>query len=493
MASLAGRRRVSFDAPRQSRNDRLALNSNRFTNVDTSDEEEELDEEERLRIEEEDQERSLSAANGEAAEAPSSKKTKRDQTDQEIADEYASTAKKRKPRITLQPTHLTGADGLIRIRSDIGGMKFPQKQTSIDSAAAYSRDLVKRYKSWSYTMFPSLAFEDVLSRVETFGSKREIKSYLQQMREEVRNAHLEKLFGKEGAQRMIAELDDGLKQQHVEDEMQLDGLNVRHTVADDDSQQPSASATIPVPPPNTRASAAAIETAPSPTVRAIVDSDSEEELEFDKPSATPAVPASTFFDTDDEDEGDEKDAMVTKKSGENEAPPKSVHPDEGSALFDSDDEGEAIKEPEISQATFSEQKKAEGDKLPEGEELKDGEALRPAPEQAELPTESTNHDVQLTETANEPKDTNEPTSSCTAQTQATVLASQPESSFDDDQQYRISQTQATVLATQLEPSQSMGEEIFETQLDDDTDEPSQTQATVLATQPMDDSSFDLLM
>jgi hypothetical protein len=102
----------------------------------------------------------------------------------------------------------------------------------------------------------------------------------------------------------------------------------------------------------------------------------------------------------------------------------------------------------------------------------------------------------MTEIANEPTEANglSTTSSFPSQTQATVLASQSELSFIDDQQDGVSQTQATVLATQQEPCLSIGEEVLETQPDDDmndADLPSQTQATVLASRPVDDASFEL--
>lgn len=309
MASLAARRRVSFDAPRQSRQDRLALNRNDYT----SDEDDEEDEEERIaRDEEEEEERRLSAANGEAAEAPSSTK-KRKQTDQEIAAEYSTTIKKSKPRVTLQPTHLTGADGLIRIQSDLASLKYPKKRSSHASAAAYSRSLIKAYKSWAYNLLPSIAFEDVMSRIETFGSKREIKNHISHMRTDVRNAHLERLFGKERSENMLRELEDGLKQQfqHVEDEIQVDALiDFRST------QSAPTTGVLERVVPTTRASVIAKQHSPPPNERAppttksdrppqplafLDDSESEEELEFElKPSTTAAVPTSTFVDTDDE-------------------------------------------------------------------------------------------------------------------------------------------------------------------------------------------------
>jgi Replication Fork Protection Component Swi3 len=192
-----------------SRKDRLAVNRNYYISDEDDDSlsEEEIDE-------------------GQESENYLSKDTqsengnslnKRKQTDQEIADEYAAASKKRKSRPTFQPKHLTGAEGLIKIRSDMSSLKYPQNQTSIDAAASYSSTLVKAYKNWADSLFPGLAFDDILLRIETFGSKREIKSFLTQMRNEVRDAHLEKLFGREKAAKYIQELEEGLRQNLTHD------------------------------------------------------------------------------------------------------------------------------------------------------------------------------------------------------------------------------------------------------------------------------------
>jgi Replication Fork Protection Component Swi3 len=461
MASLAARRRVSFDAPRQSRQDRLALNRNYYT----SDEDEEEDEEERIaREEEEEEERQLSAANGEAAEAPASTK-KRKQTDQEIAAEYSTTVKKSKPRITLQPTHLTGADGLIRIQSDLASLQYPKKRSSQASAAAYSRSLIKAYKEWAYNLLPSLAFEDVLSRIETFGSKREIKNHITHMRTDVRNAHLERLFGKERSENMLRELEDGLKQQlqHAEDEIQLDASVLDFL----STQNAPTTGVLERAVPTSRASVmtkeyspAPTECAPSPTkpyrpALAVLD-DSDEELEFElKPSST-APPPSTFCDTDDESDEQinidsiEEPTNVTCTN----AVPKAVD----SVLFN------------LCQSNGAKAIETGSNQVSVGDvDLEDSmQAIVPAlfvqnsdqegacdDNERVLAVEmsfSAAHDTDLEPT----QITVLATQMETQTTQMTVLASQTQNQSDDDEACRsqLTATQATVLASQIGETQN---------------------------------------
>ena len=449
-ASLAARRRVSFVAPAQSRNDRLASSNINRNNYYTSEEDDE-EEEERLAQEEEEEERRLSTANGEASEAPSSKKRK--QTDQEIADLYASTAKKRKPRVTLQPTHLTGADGLIRIRSDFTSLKYPQKRSCLDSAATYSRSLIQAYKGWAYNLFPGLAFEDVLSRVETFGSKREIKSHLTHMRTDVRNAHLERIFGRERAERMVNELEDGLKQQqHIDDEYPsgTSGNEVDANAAPTPNavEPPAvttrmASTTKESSVPAQSANAAPVNRQNSvPSGRADSEPDSDEEFEFDKPTGKTSADPSAFYDTDDEDE---TNGVDERPDVSEEVPPMATNIDP------------------IAEEDHSNRRHVEEEKRLDASPAREGEGVNV-------------DDL----------------------TQATVLASQGRTQFHDNSEEEmhlsgleptlgsgfetqlVSQTQATLVASQF-------------QSDDDEGFQSQTQATVLASQigSIDDSPLDI--
>ncbi|KAI2492198.1 Replication Fork Protection Component Swi3 [Fragilaria crotonensis] len=488
MASLAARRRVTFDAPAQSRNDRLASSNVNRNNYYTSDEDDDEDEEERIAREEEEEELRLSAANGEASEAPSSKKRK--QTDQEIADLYASTAKKRKPRATLQPAHLTGADGLIRVRSDFGSLKYPEKRSSLDAAASYSRNLIHAYKGWAYNLFPGLAFEDVLSRVETFGSKREIKSHLTHMRTDVRNAHLERIFGRERAERMINELEDGLKKQqqehHVDDELPSEAPETPANAAMPSNVLESPAALIqtsskthesPLPVnPAEKVSKSRQPAAPSD----LPESESEGEFEFEKKPSGAAV-TSAFFDTDDEDDANNVDERPTE-SGAVSPTASSTSPIDGEEFSNrghDDDENQAEVSPDreveggtmedMTQATVVASQFKTHDDGDGAEEMNVAEVV------------VLTH-VAVFETQFE------------SQTQATLIASQLQSDGNEESQ---SQTQMTVLASQIgssEESQSQTQmTVLASQIGSSEESQSQTQMTVLASQigSSDDSQPEL--
>lgn len=167
--------------------------------VDSSDDDEDEDE------------RRLSDIHGEAEEAPSiAASHKRELKEEDVEAEYSKT-KPKKPRIVFKESDLIGFNGLIRIPTEFSKLTYGNKP-NMDAAACFSQQLVQKYQLFCYDLFPGMAMEDVLARVETFGSKKEVKSYLKSMREEVRNNHLEACFGKDTAKRWIQELQDGLAQ-----------------------------------------------------------------------------------------------------------------------------------------------------------------------------------------------------------------------------------------------------------------------------------------
>ena len=192
-----------------------------------------------LDAEEAEQERLLSEQFGEAGEAPSAASDKRKTTtDQDIAAELAGEVRKaKKSRPTLQPAHLIGPNGLNRIKNEFhdqvkyrgvdraklqaqgkgqgkGGKKKPTreqlKRAELNAAAAYSRDLVGAYRSFCRDLFPSLAFEDTVARIENLSSKKEVKDYVEVMREDVRRQHLVGIYGAPKTDRMLSELESNL-------------------------------------------------------------------------------------------------------------------------------------------------------------------------------------------------------------------------------------------------------------------------------------------
>ena len=188
-----------------------------------------------LDAEEAEQERLLSERFGEAGEAPSEKRktAAAAATDQDIAAELAGEVRRaKKSRPTLQPTDLTGpANGLNRIKNEFNdlakyrsgvdrarlkarkGQRLTRDQlrrAELNAAAAYSRDLVGAYRNYCRDLFPALAFEDTVARIETLGSKKEVKDYVEIMREDVRRQHLVKIYGAGKTDRMLAELESNL-------------------------------------------------------------------------------------------------------------------------------------------------------------------------------------------------------------------------------------------------------------------------------------------
>ena len=247
MASLLARRRARLDnRPGTRRVDRLEeydetlhddeVDNNNNNNNSRNDYYDDDDDED-----DNDEERRLSEDHGEAAEGheSSGRGRKRDssdvaaaaaaaaaadsggQTDKEIADEYSKPKKKTRP--TLTTDHLTGPQGMIVIPTSFaesvqfrikpGNNKKTKEKDLIDAAARYSTSLIKAYRTFCEDLFPSSAPEDVLSRIERMGTKKEVKTYLTHMREQVRNRHLERVFGKDKAERMVEELEIGLRQQ----------------------------------------------------------------------------------------------------------------------------------------------------------------------------------------------------------------------------------------------------------------------------------------
>ena len=157
--------------------------------------------------------------------------------DAAAAKEFDDKVRAKKSRSTLLPSDLKGSNGLLFIRrsfpAEIGKFQCPsgptkvlgtgarsnqyaQKmnhQAQIAAAAKYSRSLMSAYRAFARDLFPSMAPEDVFLKVEDLGSKKEVKDFLQIMRDELRREYLEGIYGVEKARRILHELEYGLRQQ----------------------------------------------------------------------------------------------------------------------------------------------------------------------------------------------------------------------------------------------------------------------------------------
>ncbi|KAL3801109.1 hypothetical protein HJC23_002402 [Cyclotella cryptica] len=197
------------------------------------------DDDDQLDSEEEEEERLLSAEHGEASEdGPSRRKrtvnsTGFSEADAAAAKEFEEKVRAKKPRPALTPADLKGPKGLVVVRrsfprqckfrdppsskraigTGVKSSKFAQKmnqEAQITAAANYARSLMSSYRSFARSLFPSLAPDDVLLKIEDMGSKKEIKDYLQIMRNEMRREYLEGIYGEEKTERLLHELECGV-------------------------------------------------------------------------------------------------------------------------------------------------------------------------------------------------------------------------------------------------------------------------------------------
>lgn len=223
------------------------------------------EEDDALDTDEEEEERRLSEQYGEADHRDDNDKNqqrKRGRKQQQqrvntdaLTEEDAAAAKEfeekvrgkaKKARPSLQPAQLKSAKGLLYVRRAFptlvkkckststastsldfiavksgGATTAPSSiahkltiQSQINNAARYSRSLMSAYREFAHELFPSLAAEDVFLKIEDLGSKKEVKDYLQLMRDEFRKEYLEGMYGVEKAGRLLNELEHGLKAVH---------------------------------------------------------------------------------------------------------------------------------------------------------------------------------------------------------------------------------------------------------------------------------------
>jgi len=211
--------------------------------------------------EEQEQERLLSEKYGEANEtsAPRSKSNNKrsnpnpysyEQTDAEIADALnkakTSTSstedeiikQKKKARMTFTEAKLTGTNGLVYIRNefpsklkypsmsiynsiskpknskDVNVLKTSKRQLQnykIQASAKYLSSLMSSYQNVCHELAPNLHYKDALIKIEKLGSKKQVRSYLNVMREEICKERLKKIYGDDRADKLVQELEEELQ------------------------------------------------------------------------------------------------------------------------------------------------------------------------------------------------------------------------------------------------------------------------------------------
>eukprot|EP00984_Skeletonema_dohrnii_P012448 scaffold5055_cov92-Skeletonema_dohrnii-CCMP3373.AAC.1 len=214
--------------------------------------------------------------------------------------------------------------------------KKRQRTSQINMAARYSSSLLTAYTDFARSLFPSLAPADVFLKIEALGSKREVKDFLQVMRDDVRKEYLLKVYNGDGekVERLLSELEYGISvggagvnalmgggdagyNEDNQEEVQYDDgaaavprVGVR---ADAEEMEEEEEAASPVVPP------AAPVLVSNPYKKSVVN-DSNENTENTEPTEVSTPDAEKEMEEEerpeDENEGDEQIASTTNKEGE---------------------------------------------------------------------------------------------------------------------------------------------------------------------------------
>ena len=176
----------------------------------------------------------LSRRHGEAMEDNSgNKKRSATTTEEDIANEYAAQdqqQKKKKRKVssqrTVTPEDLIKSKGLMVLRHSIAP-KFhttaangkPRYNKTVGGMAKYTRHLVQAYTNWMDDMTNGIPIEEAMWKVYTLQSKTNVKQYVDEMRQSVRNDYVERTLGLEKAQSLLAQLEDYYQQSQYDDDV----------------------------------------------------------------------------------------------------------------------------------------------------------------------------------------------------------------------------------------------------------------------------------
>ncbi|GFH44649.1 hypothetical protein CTEN210_01123 [Chaetoceros tenuissimus] len=278
--------------------------------------------------------------------------SKKRQTDADIANDLnTGTVKPKKPRMVLTSAKLTGPDGFLKIRHNFPSqVKYrPPKSLKKDSkrkfferdihaSAVYIGKLMQAYQQFAIDIAPNMHYNDAFIKIRDLGSKKDVKDHVNMMRQEVCKAHLEKVYGREKAERFVDELEHGFRtgEKETVDEFELmerdTGRGVAQRLANlvgenddeeevnnDGSEKESEKQDNSL---NASATTTGNEKAGNSTMQ---DSDDDEEMEanFDDVSPTPANDASndhaTTTDGNVSNEEESKDSPKDSDDEEEEA------------------------------------------------------------------------------------------------------------------------------------------------------------------------------
>jgi len=131
-------------------------------------------------------------------------------------DEQLYKKTKRNPKPKLSAAALIGADGIARVSQNARLRKLVCSN-NIHSAARACNTIMDTYKNFCFDLMPSVAFEDAIHSIEQLGAKKEVKEYLQHIRDGHKDIFVEKQLGREKADKLTQELERGLRQQKAYD------------------------------------------------------------------------------------------------------------------------------------------------------------------------------------------------------------------------------------------------------------------------------------
>jgi hypothetical protein len=328
--------------------------------------------------EEEEEERALSQRHGEAAEegsrggpngsnrnakGRSKKRGTTAATDQEIADEYAAQEKttKRQRRTPAKRTAITPEDliqprGLTVVRHGIAnrfhravgtgpaaasaaaiGRRSGGYPRTVAGMAKYSRHLVAAYQDWMEDMTGGISLQEGVWRLHNLHSKAQVRQYLQEMRNQVRNDHVERVLGLEQAESVLAQLADYYQQQQHE---QQDAHGSPYNEDDNDEGPETNGGGFPVPDTDVGDGRAPTSVSPLSEVDERRSSSTRDEARVG--NVPPHVAGETSNQHNDDEDGatTERDPAIPPSSSTNTSnsdPQTKKH-----ALDDSSDEEEAV-------------------------------------------------------------------------------------------------------------------------------------------------------
>ena len=137
------------------------------------------------------------------------------------------TRRPKAPQLTVE--HLLGPDGLIRLATDCRTTAQSRRPApTVRACAAYTQALLQRYTQWAHDLLPHQHSTDTLYQIaQSVGRKKPIQqgSLNEQRHALCRQAHLERVLGRDTAERILQEYDQHCcyqqQQQNQQEEEEL--------------------------------------------------------------------------------------------------------------------------------------------------------------------------------------------------------------------------------------------------------------------------------